>query len=50
MSNVKGYNGWSNYETWSVMLLIDNEQGSQAYWQEVAEDETDDEESDSDEN
>ena len=26
------YNGWTNYETWSVYLLIDNEQGCQDYW------------------
>jgi len=32
----KGYNGWANYETWSVALLIDNEQGSQDYWRERA--------------
>ena len=29
------YNGYTNYETWSVSLWIDNEQGSQEYWQEV---------------
>jgi hypothetical protein len=33
----KGYNGWTNYETWSVALLINNERGSQSYWEEVAE-------------
>lgn len=33
----KEYNGWTNYETWSVALLIDNDQGSQEYWQERAE-------------
>lgn len=26
MSEEKGYNGWSNYETWVVKLWIDNEQ------------------------
>lgn len=31
------YNGWTNYETWVVKLWIDNEQGSQEYWQERAE-------------
>ncbi len=24
----RGYNGWSNYETWNVKLWLDNEQGS----------------------
>jgi hypothetical protein len=30
------YNGWTNYETWVVNLWLDNEQGSQEYWQEQA--------------
>ena len=30
------YNGWKNYETWNVKLWIDNEQGSQNYWDERA--------------
>jgi len=33
----KEYNGWTNYETWLVKLWIDNEQGSQDYWIERAE-------------
>ena len=33
----KEYNGWFNYETWLVKLWIDNDQGSQSYWQEQAE-------------
>jgi hypothetical protein len=33
----KEYNGWTNYETWAVALWLDNEQGSQRYWQERAE-------------
>jgi hypothetical protein len=33
----KGYNGWSNYETWNLALWIGNEQGSDSYWREVAE-------------
>ena len=31
-----GYNGWSNYETWNVALWMDND-GSDAYWRECAE-------------
>lgn len=29
----KTYNGWTNYETWLVKLWIDNDEGSQNYWQ-----------------
>ena len=29
------YNGWKNYETWSVALILDNEEGSQRYWREA---------------
>lgn len=32
----KGYNGWTNYETWNCKLYIDNDQGSQEYWREQA--------------
>ena len=32
----KGYNGWTNYETWVVKLWIDNEENSYNYWQERA--------------
>lgn len=31
------YNGWTNYETWSVALLLANDKGSQDYWRERAE-------------
>lgn len=31
------YNGWTNYETWVVNLWLNNEQGSQDYWLNVAE-------------
>lgn len=37
MSTDKTYNGWQNYETWNAKLWIDNDQGSQEYWQERAE-------------
>lgn len=33
----KEYNGWTNYETWAVNLWLDNEEGSQRYWQAQAE-------------
>ena len=39
--NKKEYNGWTNYETWLVNLWMDNDEGSQAYWSEVAQDSID---------
>jgi hypothetical protein len=36
MSDEKGYNGWSNYETWAVALWMDNERGTHDYWLSVA--------------
>ncbi len=33
----KEHNGWTNYETWLVKLWMDNEQGTQDYFQEQAE-------------
>ena len=36
MSTDTRYNGWTNYETWLVNLWMDNEQGSQAFWHDVA--------------
>lgn len=33
----KEYNGWTNYETWVVKLWMDNDEGSNSYWNEMAE-------------
>jgi hypothetical protein len=30
----KGYNGWTNYETWALALWIGNEEGSYKLWRE----------------
>ena len=30
------YNGWKNYETWVVMLWIDNARGTYGYWRDAA--------------
>lgn len=32
------YNGHANYETWAVSLWINNDEGSQSYWEEQAAD------------
>lgn len=32
----RGYNGWSNYETWAVSLWLDNEPSSYLYGREQA--------------
>ena len=38
MSNEdKKYNGWTNYETWCVNLWMSNDQGSDEYYREMAE-------------
>ena len=36
MKRRSDYQGWTNYETWSVALIWDNEQGSYNYWNERA--------------
>lgn len=36
------YNGYKNYETWNVCLWIDNDQGLQEYWGEIAQEVYDD--------
>lgn len=33
---MSAYNGWTNYETWSVKLWIDNDEGSTLFWAEEA--------------
>lgn len=30
--NERGYNGWTNYETWVVALWMDNNAGDNEYW------------------
>lgn len=40
------HNGWTNYETWSVNLILTNDQGSYNYWQEVAQECLDDTQAD----
>ena len=37
MGDEKGYNGWTNYETWVVHLSLSNDYGSDCFWTERAE-------------
>lgn len=30
----QGYQGWTNYETWTVSLWLDNEEGTYRLWRE----------------
>ena len=32
----RGYNGWTNYETWAVALWLGNEESSYRFWMAVA--------------
>lgn len=32
----KGYQGWTNYETWVINLWINNDRSSVGYWREAA--------------
>ncbi len=32
----KKYNGWTNYETWAVKLWMDNSEGDQQFFKEMA--------------
>jgi hypothetical protein len=36
MNEDKKYNGWTNYETWVVNLWMSNDQGSDEYYRELA--------------
>lgn len=38
MGQEKGYNGWTNYQTWATALWIDNDEGTQDIVNEMAAD------------
>ncbi len=38
MSDEKGYNGWTNYETWAVALWFDNDQYTHNHCRSMAQD------------
>lgn len=46
MGESKEYNGWTNYETWNVNLWMGNDQGSDSFWREQAQDAYDNAEAD----
>jgi hypothetical protein len=35
-TNPEEYNGYPNYQTWAIALWIDNDEGIQEYWNDVA--------------
>ena len=43
MSDEQGYNGWTNYETWSVSLIVNNDKGLQDEAHEIVRNVLDDE-------
>ena len=36
MTDKRGYNGWTNYSTWNLALWLGNDEGSDSYWREQA--------------
>lgn len=45
-ASAQKYNGWTNYETWNYALWLNNDQGSQEYWNERAQEAFNDAEAD----
>ena len=48
MTEEKKYNGWSNYETWNINLWLTNDQGTEAYINDLAQTAIDNAEADKD--